>query len=36
MFLLQGRIFSASPLAERKYAQPSQFLKNIVKKKVPV
>jgi len=32
IFLVQARIFSANMLAERKYAQPSQFLKNFLKK----
>jgi len=31
IFLLQVRIFSATRLVERKYAQPSQFLKDFLK-----
>jgi hypothetical protein len=36
IFRLQVKVFSASALAERKYAQPSQFLKNFLKKKASI
>jgi len=36
IFLLQARIFSANMLAERKYAQLSQSLKNFLKKMMSI
>jgi len=36
IFLLQARIFSANMLAERKYVQPSQSLKNFLKKMMSI